>query len=92
MISNCLSSIGILSITLAICHIKTGGTALPIALYCLFSDTDSILNVSGNDYILAASVGVNLLYLSLTINTGSVLLRLAFDKWELIVLHGDFRS
>lgn len=34
---------------LATCHIITGGTALPIALYCLASDTTSSVNVSGND-------------------------------------------
>jgi hypothetical protein len=30
-------------------HIKTGGTAFPIALYCLFSETTSKLKDSGND-------------------------------------------
>ena len=43
---------------LAIYHIITGGTALPIALYWRASDTESSINESGNDCILAHSRGV----------------------------------
>ena len=69
------------------CHIITGGTALPIALYCLDSETVEKTKLSGKDWILAASLGVKRRYLPFTNNTGSVELRLTFAKCELMVLH-----
>ena len=49
LISCCLTVNKLFVKALATCHIKTGGTALPIALYCLFSETLSSLKLSGKD-------------------------------------------
>ena len=49
LISCCLTVNKLFVKALATCHIKTGGTALPIALYCLFSETMSRLKLSGKD-------------------------------------------
>ena len=69
-------------------HMSTGGTALPIARYFLASEPMNIKS-SGKDWILAASRGVNLLYLPLEKSTGSTLFKLALARWALIVLQGS---
>ena len=74
---------------LAMYHIITGGTALPTALYCFVSETESSRKFSGKDCILAASRGVNLRNLSPTRSTGSVEFKLTFARCELTVLHGS---
>ena len=65
----------------------TGGIAFPSARYCAASLPTSS-KFSGNDCILATSLGVNLLYLSFTNKTGSVLFKDTFARCAPTVLHG----
>ena len=75
-------------------HIITGGIALPICLYDFASDGCN-LNVSGKDWIRAASRGVKRRYNSLLASTNKIGSRefiLTFAKCEVKVKQGAFRS